>query len=460
MIRDFAARIPNADVQILDHYLHSLDPFSADLAGDSFVSDVCVISTTPSYLFWRCPPTSLSLVRSYIKLIRQHCSSTTIILVGPHGTAEPESTLRLTGADFAYRGELESGLVDAIVGLKASSNHRYLASKGQKNFIAPEQPFKEMPLIYPSESIACSEAHTWAPSMKLALFKDSGRYAMLETSRGCSFNCDYCFRSGFRRSLRLKPILTIRQEVERITQLGVSYVFLIDETFGLPKSHVKDVLEIFKFYNLKFGLQTRPDIWTKREIDNLVYAGCLYVELGTESLSEEGIGVLSKFRDVSHVLELTNYFRLRVPYVGVNVIDVGNPDLNLLSRSLAKLELDNEGKHPPAFIPYPNTPWGDRALLAAKATRSWDDVAALYGVYALMARHGFIAALLRRVALARYVARILLRALSAIPIPKAFFRTRFERHHHADLYALQASKVDPAGLYPLSSDSPGANEYE
>jgi len=214
-------------------------------------------------------------------------------------------------------------------------------------------------------------------------------------------------------------------------------------------------MELIKSHNFLFGIQTRPDIWTEFEIDELLHSGCFYVELGTESLTVEGIQALSKFRDAARVLELTDYFRLRVPHVGVNIVDVGNPDLSLLPSPLAVLETDNEGDAPPAFVPYPGTPWGNRALAAVGATRSWDHVAALHGVYALMARSGFLASILQRSSLARRTASFALRILTSAPRSGYLIRTRFERR----MFSSQSSEI-PLGKKPQGFISLGANSSE
>jgi anaerobic magnesium-protoporphyrin IX monomethyl ester cyclase len=251
------------------------------------------------------------MLRRSGNLPSRHCDAR-----GPPRNAEPQSALRLTGADLAYRGELDSALVEAVVALGSGPGCPYLAKPGNLGMIGPELPFREEPLVYLSAAIARSEPHTWLPVAKAELLAAECSYGLIETARGCSFDCGYCFRADFRRSLRLKPLPTIRQEIARLRQCGVGYIFLIDETFGLPKSHAREVMPVIRSHNLLFGIQTRPDIWTENEIDQLACNGCVYAELGTESLTVEGIQALSKFRDAGRVLETTKSLPIQNPTLG------------------------------------------------------------------------------------------------------------------------------------------------
>jgi hypothetical protein len=226
--------------------------------------------------------------------------------------------------------------------------------------------------------------------------KSGGRFAIAETTRGCSFDCAYCFRAGFRRSPRAKPLPAVAAELDQLAALGVTYVYLIDETFGLPRPHAEAVMTLLNERGINFGIQTRPDIWQPERVEALGEHGCVYVELGTESLDPDGVAALGKYRTAQRAIDMTTHFRDHIPYVGVNILDVGNPDLKLVPQALADALRDNEGRRPPAFIPYPTTLWGERALDETGASKDWEGVDGLHATYDLASREGIVAASLRR----------------------------------------------------------------
>ena len=426
-VRQSAVELQEIKFDVLDEYKSDrpLEAFREDLIR--MRPDIVFLATTPSYLFWRCPPTSLDVPERYTRCIINDLPSATLILVGPHGTANPASTLSLTGARYAFRGELDHNLVTAALAVHVGNGSPYVATGGTSGRPAPEAPFRTDPLRYTTEDLDGNAPHVWISSAAERIVSYTQHYALVETSRGCSYDCGYCFRAGFRRSLRLKPLEAVQDELDQLARLDARYVYLIDETFGIPRSHASAVMRLLKERSIQFGIQTRPDVWTEATLDELAQHGCIYAELGTETLTEAGISALGKYRNGAHALRMTQAFRDTMPYVGVNIVDLGNPDLELLPRAQARQERDNENRRPPAFIPYPGTPWGDRALARAGATSNWDDVDALHATYDRASRTDLLGYLLRNSRKSRSIMRRVLRTLRALYGVKAARMTRYER---------------------------------
>lgn len=427
--RDIRLNNPDLKFTVSDEYLRprSMRKFTSSEAEDP--ADIYIISTAPSYLFWRCAPTSLELVSRYVAATRAAAPAAQIILVGPHATAEPSSTLEWTGADFALRGEIDPHLGPMLASLLAGEAPAALASSGKAGRVQPEMPLASEAGEYSPIDLVAARPHAWIPGAEQEIALLGGAYALMETARGCPYNCGYCFRAGFRRSLRLKPLAAVGAELQTLKHLGVSYVYLIDETFGVPRAHYREVLALLRKHSLAFGLQTRPDVWTSETIQDLASSGCVYVELGTESLTMEGIAALSKYRDASKVLQMTQNFRDIIPHVGVNIVDIGNPDLGLVRRAVRNRERDNEGARPPAFIPYLGTEWGEKALARERLPRTWMSVDRLHAVYSLAAGSGPVAWLLRESLLARRVTGALLHIIGRL-MPRIYRRTRHERRYN------------------------------
>ena len=114
--------------------------------------------------------------------------------------------------------------------------------------------------------------------------------AEMETSRGCPYHCTFCAKDNFRNSFRRRPLGVIAEELDGLVAEGVEYVYFIDEIF-LP---FRDVLETIRERGIRFGIQTRIDLWNEEMIHLLGSAGCVSIEAGVESITEAGRSRLDK----------------------------------------------------------------------------------------------------------------------------------------------------------------------
>ncbi len=71
---------------------------------------------------------------------------------------------------------------------------------------------------------------------------------------------------------------------------GAGYIYFIDEIF-LPDERL---LSAIADRNIKFGIQTRIELWNTETLDLLGGAGCVSLEAGVESISEQGRLYLNK----------------------------------------------------------------------------------------------------------------------------------------------------------------------
>src|SRR3954452_21442570 len=94
------------DVLVLDAQLHGMSnqQIAAELAA--FSPDRVVITTAPSYLFWRCAPPELRVPQETLRALAGVPALR--VVLGPHASTTPAATLRKLGADVAVMGESEA----------------------------------------------------------------------------------------------------------------------------------------------------------------------------------------------------------------------------------------------------------------------------------------------------------------------------------------------------------------
>src|SRR5262249_12429267 len=93
----------------------------------------------------------------------------------------------------------------------------------------------------------------------------TGPGAEMEASRGCPYHCTFCAKENFRNAYRKRPLETILTELDGLIEQGIEYLYFIDEIF-LPN---KELLEAVALRQIKFGVQTRIDLWTEEMIELL-----------------------------------------------------------------------------------------------------------------------------------------------------------------------------------------------
>ena len=352
------------DAEIFDGQLEGLTRSELAQVVAGYGADIAVVTTAPSYLFWRCAPPELRVPQETISDLRPLVS--TVVAVGPHASTTPATTLRKLGADAAIIGECED-ILPMIVDRPwedIPSLCRWVDGEPRVNGPTHAVNMSELPaLAWPADSIRAHRHHHHrfeAPPQ--------GPGAEMETSRGCPYHCSFCAKDNFRNQYRKRPLPVLLQELDGLIARGIEYVYFVDEIF-LPN---RDLLQSLVARDVKFGVQTRIDLWNRDMIDLLGAAGCVSIEAGIESISERGRNLLDKNSKLTtdQMSERLIYARERVPFVQANLIDadVDRPD----DVEQWREELQRHGvwaNKPVPLFPYPGSPdysklWGtpdDRA---------------------------------------------------------------------------------------------------
>src|SRR5436305_13782796 len=97
------------EAEIFDAHAEGLDTESVTARVAAFAPDLAVVTTAPSYLFWRCAPPELRVPQETVAALRD--TGATIVAVGPHGSSTPAVALKKLGTDAVILGECEEVLV-------------------------------------------------------------------------------------------------------------------------------------------------------------------------------------------------------------------------------------------------------------------------------------------------------------------------------------------------------------
>jgi anaerobic magnesium-protoporphyrin IX monomethyl ester cyclase len=352
------------EVRIVDAQLQglSLDSVRAELLA--MQPDISVITTAPSYLFWRCAPPELRIPQQTIRAVRDVGGA--LIGVGPHGSTTPHAALRKLDVDAVVLGECEEVLLDL-------SRIRRSEWAAVPSVCIPGEKIRGGPR---SSSMQYLPALRWEPqTIELHRHhhhrfetRPMGPGAEMEFSRGCPYHCTFCAKENFRSDFRKRPLNTVTEELDGLIAAGAQYVYFIDEIF-MPD---KELLEALVARPIQFGVQMRIDLWPPAMLELLGRAGCVSIEAGVESITEEGRGQLAKKCKMSteELAERLITAKKFVPFVQANLLEsrMDNPaEIEAWRTNLIKHGV--WANKPVPLFPYPGSPdytlrWGlpdDRA---------------------------------------------------------------------------------------------------
>jgi anaerobic magnesium-protoporphyrin IX monomethyl ester cyclase len=354
---------------------HLCETGLADLVAQvaAFAPDMTVVTTAPTYLFWRCAPPELRVPRSFLAALGSAGGRT--VAVGPHGSATPRAVLRKLGCDVVVLGECEevvARLADATDLARVASIAWRDGGAMRVNGAPASAKFTDaLALHWPDGWIARHTNHHHRFDTL-----PTGPGAEVEASRGCPYHCSFCAKIDFRDSYRRRELSPVLAEIDGLIAQGVEYVYFIDEIF-LPQ---RPLLEALVNRRILFGVQTRIDLWKPDMLDLLGAAGCVSIEAGVESLTAEGRAALDKNCRAS-TDELTDrliHARRSVPFVQANLIRSDGDDAAVVAAWRDRLQANGVWANDPVpMYPYPSSP-DYRKLWGAPDDLAWERAHAHY----------------------------------------------------------------------------------
>ncbi len=355
------------EVLLLDGHL--MGQSYAEMAEQvwAFGPAMTVVATAPSYLFWRCAPPELRVPREMLDALAGRAGRT--VAVGPHGSATPGATLCKLGVDVVVMGECEEvvaalagGGVAGVVPGTAVLDNGVLKQAGG----AQAGRFVDLaPLSWPDEWMRRHHHHHHRFDRPPA-----GPGAEVEASRGCPYHCSFCAKIDFRDKYRRRDLVPLLAEIDGLIGQGVEYLYFIDEIF-LPQ---RALLEALVGRRIEFGVQTRIDLWKPDMLALLGAAGCVSIEAGVESLTEDGRAALDKRCKLTtdELADLLILARRHVPFVQANLLETQGDDEALVTAWRERLRAAGVWANDPVpLYPYPSSP-DYRRLFGLPDEAAWE----------------------------------------------------------------------------------------
>jgi radical SAM superfamily enzyme YgiQ (UPF0313 family) len=262
--------------------------------------------------------TKYGAAHDVVKFVRS-LSNAPIVAGGPQVSADMERILEeCPEIDFLVYGEAEDGIKEIIERIEHKAGlegiNGVIFRKGEKIIRNhPRELVKDINLLP-------------FPDFEAGGVKQICEYPIL-TSRGCPYNCIFCFSHIGRRWRERNPDNVIEELKEAREKFSINSFGVWDPVFNLTTKHVVNFCSLLIKENLNLPwncYSVRADRVAEEQARMMKESGCQHVFMGVETLDDEimkRINKKEKVEDVKkaveiyhkHGLKVTGFFILGLP---------------------------------------------------------------------------------------------------------------------------------------------------
>lgn len=244
------------------------------------------------------------------KFIKAIDNKIKIVLGGPQTTFMPAVALKYMPVDYICKGEGEITMLSIAQAIEGGNPFSKVMGAAYKvdGEIAEGEPATtyEALDIYPS------------PHLDDIFDYKNVKEAILLTSRGCPFNCVFCYTphaSGHK--IRFHSIERVVDEIKWLVKRGINRLWFADPNFSFDISRVHNLLNKIIKNGLKvhMWIETRADLMDKELAKKMKKAGVHTVAYGLESASEKVLKIINKkvaLKKIEEAIYLTQTYGMDV----------------------------------------------------------------------------------------------------------------------------------------------------
>ncbi|MGN1170462.1 MAG: B12-binding domain-containing radical SAM protein [Lachnospiraceae bacterium] len=224
----------------------------------------------------------------------------------------PGTELWLGGPEVSYDAEQLMGEFPQLTGI--------MVGEGEETFLELMQHYCEgEPALRQIRGLCLRDGMTGARELtnlnRIPFFYEcydnsatspfANRIIYYESSRGCPYQCSYCL-SSIDKTVRFRPIDTVRRELSFFLEKKVPQVKFVDRTFNCNHTHAMEVWRYLLDHDngvTNFHFEIAADIINEEEL-NLLHAmrpGLVQLEIGVQSTNPETLREIRRKMDVDRL---------------------------------------------------------------------------------------------------------------------------------------------------------------
>ncbi|MBN1364655.1 MAG: radical SAM protein [Syntrophaceae bacterium] len=226
----------------------------------------------------------------YAEISKKICPRTKIVFGGIHVSCVPEVVIANDFIDYIVIGEGEIAFSQIIKHIEKGSPPEPIVNTWYKTKDKTIIKGKQLGFIQDLDNTSPFDKEIWKEILPLKT------YYLTMTSRGCPYNCTYCFNHFFRDIPQEKSKYVRHRSIENIikelttnkSRLNFKTIEFWDDIFILDKKWLKEFLEAYKKkVALPFKCYIHVDLFDEETAIMLKDAGCKWADFGIQSINEE-----------------------------------------------------------------------------------------------------------------------------------------------------------------------------
>lgn len=259
-------------------------------------------------------------IKEIIEIVRTY-SRAKIILGGSIITSDIETVMKELRPDFGVIGEGEDTILELVKSLDTENliemnvinqikgivyfNDKDLIVTDKREFVKlDELPFPDFDGFEFEEYLNGMYCNQW-PFHNLS---DNPRTYPIITSRGCPFNCTFCYHS-LGSQYRFRSMENIIKEIDyAIEKYHINILNILDDTFASSKARILQFCDYIKDKNIQWSCQLIVTSVDDEILRRMKEAGCVIISYGFESYSPAILKSMNKFitpEQIDNAIKLT-----------------------------------------------------------------------------------------------------------------------------------------------------------
>lgn len=231
-----------------------------------------------------------------------------IALGGPHASLESNESINHDSIDFVIRGEGEAVILELLEAIR--TNQKLVKFSQIRGLI-----YKDEKIVYKNGNKGYIQDLDLLPLINRNMV-DIDKYKSvinIYTSKGCVGKCIYCSASALSGAkYRPRNIKNVYMEMIMlliITENRVNKIYIVDDTFTAIPNRVNDFIDIIKKYkaNIRWHCESRVDVMNEKIIKMMADAGCIAIQYGIESGSQDVLNSIQKGIDLEHAKKVVSW---------------------------------------------------------------------------------------------------------------------------------------------------------
>ena len=268
-----------------------------DLSNEEAVSQI--LASAPDLIGFGGMITRFRIVKTLAQSLRKEMPSVFMIAGNSGATTVPELYLKSCLLDAVVLGEGEITTRELATALENSLEWKnipglaYLSAEG-KLLLSPARELIENLDSIPFPAWDLFPVERYVSSLDHRQIKV--RHLEVVASRGCPFNCVYCYRIYGRSVRRRSPESIVSEVEELVSRYNIEYTSFPDDLFTSDRNFVMDTCRLIseRLPDLRWSCIGRVNTVDREMLKTMNEAGCEWISYGVESGNNRMLSIMKR----------------------------------------------------------------------------------------------------------------------------------------------------------------------